>query len=237
MMRRAFPWAAGLAAVTIAGGCRTIARENILSAINTGIGVQVAENPQTQLYEVKIGYIRSQAYSVPTGKVVESEDAAGNPVPGTLHNDAERTPEVVAGIRMRSGVEQLFVGVDVSENFAVGRVAVMSPAAVAMYIADAASEDRANAAADAVRFVGDPQVTDTIRGLESKADEIVRAVDASGTVSPAIDDLLAGTPLAGRGADLHGKPVADLRRRLDGSWFPYIDQLHQKVQAKKPGGK
>src|SRR6185503_20188288 len=101
-------------------GCKTIARENIISSINTGIGITVAENPKTEMYEVKIGYIRSQFYSVPTGKTVEDE--CGCSTNGTSHhsNRAQDTPEVVSGIRMESGIEQLLVGLKVSESFAVG---------------------------------------------------------------------------------------------------------------------
>ena len=142
-------------------GCKTVVRENILSSINTGIGVTVAENPKTELYEVKVGYIRSQFYSVPTGKVVENENKHDGTETTTIRgttsttekvrndarsNRADLTPQIVSGIRMESGIEQLLIGVNVSESFAVGSIAVMSPAAIAMYVADADSDAKASAA-------------------------------------------------------------------------------------------
>ncbi|MBI2924499.1 MAG: hypothetical protein HYY24_02210 [Verrucomicrobia bacterium] len=134
-----------LGGVFFSAGCETTTRENIISSVNTGIGVSIAENPKTELYEVKVGYIRSQFYSVPTGKTVE----------GTTNNSADVTPEMVSGIRMTSDARHLFLGVSVAENFAVGKVAVMSPAAVAMYIADARTASNATAAATAVEAVAE----------------------------------------------------------------------------------
>src|SRR2546422_4074592 len=123
----------------ILAGCTTVVRENIISSVNTGIGVSLAENPKTEMYEVKVGYIRSQFYSVPTGKMVE----------GATNNAANLTPELVSGIKMNSDARHLFVGITVAENFAVGKVAVMSPAAVAMYVADAKSPEAAKRASEA----------------------------------------------------------------------------------------
>lgn len=132
----------------LATGCKTIVRETIISTINTGIGVTVAQNPQTQSYEVKLGYIRSQFYSVPTGKTVEKAEGAPD---SQYANAAGTTPQLVSGIKMDSSWKNLFLGVEVSENFAVGDVAVMSPAAVAMYISMAENTNNAEAAARAVQ--------------------------------------------------------------------------------------
>ncbi len=135
----------GLLLCVTATGCADIVKQTIVSSVNTGIGASVTENPQTQLYEVKVGYIRTQFYSVPTGKMFCSkEDAAAG---CTSSNDAGLAPQLVSGIRMHSGFEQLLLGIDVSENFAVGDKAVNSPAAVAMYIANADTDAKASAAA------------------------------------------------------------------------------------------
>jgi hypothetical protein len=142
-------------------GCKTIARENIISSINTGIGISLTENPKTEMYEVKIGYIRSQFYSVPTGKTVEDDCTNG----AHHTNHAHKTPEMVAGIRMESGIEQLLVGLKVTESFAVGKTAVMSPAAVAMYVANAESDAKAMAASSAA-------------AAATKSLEKIRSVDA-----------------------------------------------------------
>lgn len=130
-----------------ATGCADIVKQTIVSSVNTGIGASLTQNPQTQLYEVKIGYIRTQFYSVPTGKMFcNKEDAAAG---CKSSNDAGIAPQLVSGIRMHSGAEQLLLGIDVSENFAVGDKAVNSPAAVAMYIANADTDAKASAAAQA----------------------------------------------------------------------------------------
>lgn len=50
------------AAIALATGCKTIVRENIITSIDTGVGASLAENKQTQSYEFKVGYIRSQFY-------------------------------------------------------------------------------------------------------------------------------------------------------------------------------
>ncbi len=130
-------------------GCKTVVRENIISSINTGIGISLAENPKTELYEAKIGYIRSQFYSVPTGKTVERDKNAccGE---HSLSNDAHKTPNIVSGIRFNSDLRHLMLGATIAENFAVGDLAVNSPAAVAMYVGDAKSPVSAEAAARAV---------------------------------------------------------------------------------------
>lgn len=131
-----------LTPVLLGASCSTtVVRENIISDINTGIGASLTENPKTELYEVKLGFIRTQFYSVPTGKQVEG---------GIATNRADLVPNLVSGIRARSGIEHLFVGMDVSENFAVGDIAVMSPAAVAMYLSQAKDTASAAAAASAV---------------------------------------------------------------------------------------
>src|SRR2546426_6287453 len=119
--------AAGLATVTaMLTGCTTVVRENIISSVNTGLGFSLAENPKTELYEVKLGFIRSQFYSVPTGKTVKrDQNASGGE--HQLSNEAGNTPEMVSGIKMNSDFRHLFVGASVAENFAVGKIAVMSP--------------------------------------------------------------------------------------------------------------
>lgn len=168
-------------AVLLAVGCKTVVRENIIASVETGLGVTLAENPKTELYEAKVGFIRSQFYSIPTGKVVENEDNDSDEVKtaeimamdksgtnttvikeemqpsGNLSakadkrsNRADITPEVVSGIRVNSGIQHLFLGADISENFAVGKEAVKSQAAIAMYIAQANSDATAGAAALAV---------------------------------------------------------------------------------------
>jgi hypothetical protein len=147
------------AATLLAIGCKTTVRENVISTIDTGFGATIAENKQTQIPEIKVGYIRSQFYSVPTGKVVENQkiktkaaDGKSAEVIGDHQtNAANLTPEMVAGIRVHSSWSTGLFGADISESFALGEAAVKSQAAIAMYVASAEDKDVAKAAADAVK--------------------------------------------------------------------------------------
>ena len=142
-----FAW--GGAALLFAG-CSTVVRENIVTSIDTGIGASIAENKQTQMYELKAGYIHSQFYSIPTGKIVSNEKGATNDI---RSNNANITPQVVSGIHAKTSLADILLGMEVSENFAVGSIAVMSPAASAMYVADAKTPTNAVSAAAAVQSV------------------------------------------------------------------------------------
>lgn len=160
-------------------GCTSIAKQNIISNVNTGIGLTVAQNPQSQLYEVKVGYIRTQFYSIPTGKTFDDD---GKPT----SSHAERAPQLVAGIRMHSGVDNLIVGMDVSENFAVGDIAVRSDAATAMYIANAQSDKKAEAASKVVGQSFTPAVMNKMADISD--------LHQTGTAvqKQAIDDAVKG---------------------------------------------
>jgi hypothetical protein len=78
-----------------------------------------------------------------------------------LQNSANITPQLVSGIRAHTGWQDLFLGMDVSESFAVGETAVKSNAATAMYISMAKDPENAQAAADAISSLSydvDPSV-------------------------------------------------------------------------------
>lgn len=114
-------------------GCSTVLRENIISSVETGTGISIHENPTTQLYEIRAGFIRSQFYSIPTGKVVKNKNAEPREPDPVLSNKADITPVVVSGIHSKSDWTNLIFGMDISENFAVGKEAVNSEAAKAMF--------------------------------------------------------------------------------------------------------
>lgn len=142
-------------------GCKTIVRENIFASIDTGLGATVAENKQTQSYELKAGYIHSQFYSIPTGKIVENNSTNNAMVTSTngtvtnaqISNAANITPQMVSGIKASTSLADVLLGMNIAENFAVGKDAVNSPAAVAMYIADAKTATNAVQAAAAVQSI------------------------------------------------------------------------------------
>lgn len=171
-------------------GCSTtVVRENIISTVNTGLGISIAENPKTELYEVKVGYIRSQYYSIPTGKTVKNDNEPNGGIANKQDlrsNNADKTPQVISGIRVKSDIEHLFLGVDISESFAVGDVAVMSPAAVAMFVADAESDGKAGSAASAVEAADTKTAQQTTR-----AKKIIAHVAPGDAFDPAKLKVLA----------------------------------------------
>lgn len=169
-------------------GCSTVIRENIISSINTGMGVTVAENPQTQLYELKAGFIRSQFYSIPTSKTIS--DASGKTLTNSLVSvSPKETPELVSGIRAASGVQSLVFGMDIAENFAVGPAAVNSRAAIAMYLSQAAKPEAAQAAAQ------------LLTGNEEEETDVLR-VELLGKVNALQDGQLDNAGTAARDTDL-----------------------------------
>jgi hypothetical protein len=134
------------AALLIATGCSTtVVRENIISTVNTGIGVQIAQNAKTQLYELKLGYMRNQFYSIPTSKRV----GGSNDVTSVTNHIG--TPQLVSGIGGSADIKGTSFGGGVAENFAVGETAVASPAAVMMYMATARTPEAAKAMAEAMK--------------------------------------------------------------------------------------
>lgn len=218
-------------------GCKTVVRENIISSVETGIGVTLAENPKTELYEVKVGYIRSQFYSIPTGKTVENEDAKGKGSKTAKNqqdmrsNRADITPELVSGIKMSTSAKHLFLGADVAENFAVGKTAVMSPAAVAMYISQAENPDAARSAALSVA-AAEPIAAMKIKAQARQAEAITNYVTASdGNLDKdKLNQLAKGTAweqIITTEAD--NLSLDALKKRLDEDWSTMLDDLSKNL--------
>jgi hypothetical protein len=60
---------AAIAAIPLLAGCQAINRNYVVTGTGTILGLQIAENPATQLYEAKFGYARSEVALVPTNGV------------------------------------------------------------------------------------------------------------------------------------------------------------------------
>ena len=116
--------AATATSILLLSGCAS--NGYITSSINTGIGLDVSENPQTQVPHVKFGYIRSGLYYIPTGKT-------GNPKDG----DASQTPHIVSKIHVSS---EFLKNIDITEKFAVGDA--VSTAAAHQLFLDTSSETK-----------------------------------------------------------------------------------------------
>lgn len=101
-----------LFSIVLLTGCQAINHSYVVSGTGTVLGVQIAENPATQLYEAKFGYARAETALVPTnGPAVLMELRYG-------------------GIFSRSG--------GIYQRLAVGTDAVQQPGAAFMFAKDAA---------------------------------------------------------------------------------------------------
>jgi hypothetical protein len=199
-------------------GCTSVATQNVISSINTGIGISLAENPQTQLYEAKLGYIRSQFYSVPTGKTL-CDSSNTNCV---AKNDADKAVTLLAGIRVSSSLQHLFLGADITESFAIGCCAVDSPAAVAMYVSQAKSEGRAQSAADAGKYVAEAKAQVTAENADlDKALDWLYGQGAAATPKPdpaKLTTFLKGSRFEQNPDLVKDLPRSDLSANLKGKW-------------------
>jgi len=101
-----------LAALLLLCGCQAINHSYVVTGTGTILGVQIAENPTTQLYEAKFGYARSEGALVPTN---------GPPVIMELR---------YGGIFSKTG--------GIYQRLAVGAEAVKQPGASFMFAKDAA---------------------------------------------------------------------------------------------------
>ncbi|MEM1353911.1 MAG: hypothetical protein AAGH88_03405 [Planctomycetota bacterium] len=121
-----------------AGGCsERLLRENVFANTETGIGIFVAQNRQTQMYEGKLGYFRHELFLVPTNTSVNGDKNGPVSVSGPM----DQTPEVLADIAGSAGI---LTGdrATIRQRLAVGQRAVNAPAAIAL-MADDAEEARA----------------------------------------------------------------------------------------------
>lgn len=97
----------------------------ITSSITTAIGLDVSENPQTQVPHVRFGYIRTGLYYIPTGKTGQGGTGMGNGL-------ASDTPHVVSTILVST---KFLSDLTISEQFAVGQDAANSAGAQQMFAA------------------------------------------------------------------------------------------------------
>ena len=91
--------AIGAGVVAAVAGCSdTLMRETVLASTQTLIGVEVAQDARTNLYQGRAGYARQELFLVPTSKRVVNEGESGE-----AQNDPGSTPEVLGEI-MADGV-------------------------------------------------------------------------------------------------------------------------------------
>lgn len=108
-----------LLGVLLLCGCGAIKNGYVVSGTSTVLGVQIAENPATQLYSAKFGYARSEVALVPTNG-----------------------PAVIMELRY-SGIFSRSGGI--YQRLAVGNAAVMQPGATLMFAKDVDGNISSNA--------------------------------------------------------------------------------------------
>jgi len=103
------------------GGSGCTSKGYIIAAIQSVIGLDVSENPQTQVPHIRFGFVRSQLYYIPTGQTPTGSATAGQ---------ASDTPTLVSDIYVDiTPLKHMLI----KERFAVGKEAVESPAARSLF--------------------------------------------------------------------------------------------------------
>jgi hypothetical protein len=102
----------------------------ISSSIHTVVGLDVSENPKTQVPHVRFGYVRSGLYYVPTGK-------SPGPPESTSSENVSDTPELVSEIFVNAN---FLSSMTINEKFAIGKSAVQSPTAQTAFASTAGQQ-------------------------------------------------------------------------------------------------
>lgn len=128
-----------LLACTMVVGCsERVQRENVFANTETGVGIFIAQDPKTQMYEGKVGYFRHELFYVPTGKLVTYKNDKGELIEDVtgdhIKNDANIVPDVLAEIRVGVAASDNAPKMDLYQRLAVGPTAVGSDAAKIMMV-------------------------------------------------------------------------------------------------------
>ena len=105
----------------VLAGCRT-PPDSVITATATTLGVEVAQNPATQLYHAKMGYARAEMAYVPTDR------GQPNTVDG-----AKNSVDVILELKLNN----IFTGGGVYQRLAIGSTACSQAGAALMFSRDA----------------------------------------------------------------------------------------------------
>lgn len=133
----------------LAGCSDTLLRETVLANTETMVGVAVAQDSRTNMYQGRAGYFRHELFLVPTSKRVAASGESGV----AESNDPGSTPEVLGEIMADGAIASPVGGRDpvrvgVYQRLAVGKLAVTSGAAIALLARDAATAAGTQASTD-----------------------------------------------------------------------------------------
>jgi hypothetical protein len=117
---------------------------SVLASTGTVIGVEVSQNPATQVPQAKLGYNRAELAFVPTNR--NAEPNAGNTQQG-----ARDAANVIMELRY-GGIFDTGKSSGIYQRVAVGNIAVQQPGAAAMFIKNAEG-DVDQKAAEAIKSI------------------------------------------------------------------------------------
>ncbi len=164
---------ASIMSILSTGCSERLNRENVFANTETGIGIFVAENAKTQMYEAKLGFFRHELFFVPTSKTITYKNTTGQT--GLLdillrprlleqeveHHDPSETPEVLAELVVDGGATKEGATKEskfgVRQRLAVGKLAVESPSAFILMAGDSV------AASDVAKALGGKIESETER--------------------------------------------------------------------------
>jgi len=173
-MRRQLLGVCALCAIAaVQTGCSTrLLRETVYANTESMFGVTIAQNAQTQLYELKAGFARHELFMVPTDKIIQY-DRYGNQLPipaadATAGRSSRRGASVTANVlgeiqvggTSRGGTGNN--GIEIYQRLAVGDIAVRSGAAIALM----ANDDKI---AKAAAMAANPELMAAVVTAERKA--------------------------------------------------------------------
>lgn len=113
-----------LIAAALLSGCAT--SNTVLVSTGTVIGVELAQNPTTGMYQAKLGYNRAEIALVPSTK--------------------KYTPDVITELKY-NGIFSTGPDSGIYQRLAVGATAVTQPGAMAMFLKDPSGNISSNTAA------------------------------------------------------------------------------------------
>lgn len=165
--------------LALCAGCSAIKNHYVISGTTTVIGVEIAENPQTQLYHARLGYVRAELAMVPTNK------GDTNSVAGGAKDTADVIMEIrYGGIFSRSG--------GIYQRLAVGSTAVSQPGAAFMFAKDSTG-DMSPLTADAVSKAIGTVTNSPSASTVSAALPAAKAYEQSNDATKAVFDEVAKT--------------------------------------------
>jgi len=123
-------WIAGCLAAVMVSGCA--ARHTVVSSTGTTLGVEISQNPQTQMYQAKLGYNRGEIAIVPTNRSADKEPAADGSTNVVNNGGARDSTDVIMELRF-AGLFSTGENSGLYQRLAVGSNAVKQPGAAFMF--------------------------------------------------------------------------------------------------------